>query len=345
MEIYKQFREHMIGVMQVAMKPIRLVLGLGVQELGDIMGLSRQSINNLENGKVQMNYSQYVAFISVIDYICSINTELKNVIKSILVKSDYDETNKIYEDIDEDTFIKKWLRCFPDELDKLLPLISSVEDLTENYRVFIDSSVLFHVSGYKEFSELCDAMEKNHHSFIIPVTAVYEIKEKLLNENNVVKKMANEAIETLAKLQSRGIIEFRGEQDDNDTNSLLVSVFQRFKVTHKLALITQDSELAEEILALNDSDIGGFQIVSYHFNAFGNLEKWDIVREYYIEDSEINCSESVLSDTAADDTVQEEGDYENTEEHLENLVPDSPIEEEDEPKNEVENKLNGWDSI
>lgn len=305
MNIYKQFRDHMIGVMQSSMKSIRLVMGLGVQELGDVMGLSRQSVNNLESGKVQMNYAQYVAFSGVIDYLCLSNVELKNIIKSILVKNDYDETNKMYDDIDNDTFLNKWFKCFPDELEKLLPSLSNIDDLTQNYKVFLDSTVLFHVPGYKEFSELCNAMEKNNHSFIIPITVVYEIRKQLLVDDNRIRKMANEALETLAKLQSRGLIDFRGEQNDQYTDSLLLSVFQRFKITNKLALITQDFELARQILMLND-DLNGFQIVSYHFNTSGNLEKWGQIiaeNDKNIISCEINSQEKMTDD----ERIQEKG--------------------------------------
>ena len=44
--------------MQVSLKQIRQVLGFGVQEFGDLIGLTRQTINNLETQKNKMSSIQ-----------------------------------------------------------------------------------------------------------------------------------------------------------------------------------------------------------------------------------------------------------------------------------------------
>ena len=54
--------------MQVSLKQIRQVLGFGVQEFGDLIGLTRQTINNLETQKNKMSSIQYIAICAAVSY-------------------------------------------------------------------------------------------------------------------------------------------------------------------------------------------------------------------------------------------------------------------------------------
>ena len=52
-DFYFRLRQSMVETMQTSLKQIRLVLGFGVQEFGDLVGLTRQTINNLESKKIR----------------------------------------------------------------------------------------------------------------------------------------------------------------------------------------------------------------------------------------------------------------------------------------------------
>ena len=47
-DFYYQLRMNMINTMQDSLRQIRQVLDIGVQELANIVGLTRQTINNLK---------------------------------------------------------------------------------------------------------------------------------------------------------------------------------------------------------------------------------------------------------------------------------------------------------
>lgn len=44
----------MIDALQISLRVIRQLLGLSAQKLGELIGLTRQTINNLQLGKNQM---------------------------------------------------------------------------------------------------------------------------------------------------------------------------------------------------------------------------------------------------------------------------------------------------
>ena len=85
-DFYYQLRQRMIGIMQTSLKQIRQVLGFGVQEFGDLMGLTRQTINNIETKKNTMSSIQYIAICAVID----------NYIKDDLIENYYMYKENLY---------------------------------------------------------------------------------------------------------------------------------------------------------------------------------------------------------------------------------------------------------
>jgi transcriptional regulator with XRE-family HTH domain len=69
--------------------------------MGDKIGVSKQTISNLENGKSPMNFTQYIAIRSVLD--CEIETNSDNDVLprviAILLDSNEDEYEKYREPV------------------------------------------------------------------------------------------------------------------------------------------------------------------------------------------------------------------------------------------------------
>jgi DNA-binding XRE family transcriptional regulator len=63
---------------------IRRTVGWTAEEFGDKVGLSRQSINNLESHKVPLNKTVYIAMRSVLDYEIQTNREDTKMLANIL---------------------------------------------------------------------------------------------------------------------------------------------------------------------------------------------------------------------------------------------------------------------
>ncbi|MDE6834001.1 MAG: helix-turn-helix domain-containing protein [Ruminococcus sp.] len=96
MDFYSQLRQRMIDTMQISLRRIRQVIGLGVQEFSDVVGITRQSLNNLESLKVKMSAIQFVAVCAVIDHFVESQPELMSVIISILNSNDTLYDNCVY---------------------------------------------------------------------------------------------------------------------------------------------------------------------------------------------------------------------------------------------------------
>ena len=106
-DFYYQLRQRMIDAMQVSLKQIRQVLGFGVQEFGDLIGLTRQTINNLETQKNKMSSIQYIAVCAVIDNCVKDKPELLPILSTILCSNEDESTINVFETIENGSLLKK----------------------------------------------------------------------------------------------------------------------------------------------------------------------------------------------------------------------------------------------
>lgn len=88
-----KLKEQQIKRLQENLLSIRKIAGWIAEELGNRIGVTKQTISNMENGKAKLTQTQYIAVSSVLDYEMKINKEnavLPQVI-SILLDNEADE--------------------------------------------------------------------------------------------------------------------------------------------------------------------------------------------------------------------------------------------------------------
>lgn len=67
--------EQQIKRLQVNLLSIRKIAGWTAQDLGDRIGVTKQTISNLETGKARLTQTQYIAIRAVLDYEIQTNKE------------------------------------------------------------------------------------------------------------------------------------------------------------------------------------------------------------------------------------------------------------------------------
>ncbi len=80
-----QSKEDIIANFQLHLKLIRQAINCDQGELGELIGVSRQTINNIENFRSPLNATQYVALAAVIDKKIEEKPALRNLIDAILI--------------------------------------------------------------------------------------------------------------------------------------------------------------------------------------------------------------------------------------------------------------------
>jgi transcriptional regulator with XRE-family HTH domain len=90
----KNQRTAQITCLQKNLSAIRKIAGWTAEQLGEQIGVTKQTISNLENGKTPMTLTQYIAIRSVIDFEIQTNKEntvLPQVVEVLLNR--YEEYN------------------------------------------------------------------------------------------------------------------------------------------------------------------------------------------------------------------------------------------------------------
>lgn len=69
-------RERKIKILQQNLSSIRKIAGWTAEQIGDKIGVTKQTISNLENNKTPMNFTQYIAIRAVLD--CEVEEHPEN---------------------------------------------------------------------------------------------------------------------------------------------------------------------------------------------------------------------------------------------------------------------------
>jgi len=93
-------REIQIKKLQQNLSAIRKIAGWTAEVLGEKIGVTKQTISNLENQKTLMNFTQYIAIRSVLDYEIEHNKENEVLLKVVMLLLDSDD------ELDEDDYSK-----------------------------------------------------------------------------------------------------------------------------------------------------------------------------------------------------------------------------------------------
>ena len=278
-DFYYHLRQKMITRMQTSLKQIRQVLGFGVQEFSELIGLTRQTINNLETKKNKMSSTQYIAICALIDNYTKDKSELLSAILNILASNDEEYINDSLDNDVNKSFLKEWFLSFPDNskiLNFSIDEISTIEDkyfneIAENYKIFLDNTILLEESFQNKVQTFAKAMEENNYKFIVPFKVIEDIQRQILASN----KNITRGINILGELQNKNLIDIRGEVTDIDINSTFLSVFAKFKSLYRLALITNNLNLASQISILNNENIKGFNILLLKYEKNIGIKKWE----------------------------------------------------------------------
>lgn len=151
-----------------------------------------------------------------------------------------------------------------------------MEKYIVEYMMFMDTCTILESPIKLEnlFRKLYFRLSSNNKKINIPLRVIEEIEKHYQNKDNLSLSIkAKQAYELLVKWQQKGIIEICGSKEDNFADNAFLTAFTALRVKHKLLLITQDKNLATDILKLNDSAaVRGKDIDVLRMNNRGILE-------------------------------------------------------------------------
>ena len=127
-----------------------------------------------------------------------------------------------------------------------------MESYVREWKIFIDTCSLLHFAADKFWMNMIPLLRQYQAKVIIPLRCIEELEKHSRNAGKPeLAKKSNNTLKILQQLIKADFVEIRGEKTDNFVDNVFQVVFTKFRMTHKLLLITQDNDLAKDILALN----------------------------------------------------------------------------------------------
>ena len=129
---------------------------------------------------------------------------------------------------------------------------NELDGYVKDWKIFIDTCSLLHFAADKFWMNIIILLQQYQNRIIIPLRIIEELQKHEANTGKPeLAENAKKCLKVLKQLINAGFVEIRGEQGDNFADNVFQVVFTKFRMTHKLLLITQDNDLAKDIIALN----------------------------------------------------------------------------------------------
>lgn len=149
----------------------------------------------------------------------------------------------------------------------------SLDELVKKHKIFIDTCSLLSPHAGQFWKNIIPFLKKYNNRVIIPQKVIEELKKhSKQSEKTDLASASLQTLKFLTQLQKQSLIDVRGEAGDNFADNVFQVVFTKFRMNYHLMLITEDKDLAEDILKLNDSkSVKAKPIIVKRINRFGYL--------------------------------------------------------------------------
>jgi len=155
--------------------------------------------------------------------------------------------------------------------------------VVSDYKIFIDSCSLMFTEAEAFWDNIIPILKKKQKTVIVPLRVYEEVSKFAKNPNLCDKKgdcnlhsKAVAAKKKIVGLQSEGLVEVFGDDDDFFADNVLQVVFTKFRMKYNLLLITQDLKLSQDII-----DIGKSLSVKAKRLRVARINESGFLREYY----------------------------------------------------------------
>lgn len=287
-------------------------MGYSVIELADFVGVTRQTINNLETGKSRMSAVQFLALAAVVDNYIAMNEDMYPAIAAILDGRTRRTTSNLDSSFGNYSLLSRWFLLFAAADNEFVPGDTvpleevQVQQIIRQYKIFLDDTALLNDNAAEFIYSLAGSLSAENEKVIIPLRAIEQIQAQAQKKD--CSKQAVSALHLLNWMQKKEIVRIRGEVSDTDLHDTIMSVFLKFRGIHRLCLITQDEAFAAQVLRLNKTkSLVGLDISVGYIGETGKLTMYNFEDSAVAPDSAKSTSSTAAMSVSSPemDTDQE----------------------------------------
>ena len=252
-------RQLMIENLQDSLRLVRHLMEFGVEEFAEAIGVTRQTVNNLETKKTKMSATQYIAIAALVDNYFAQNERMLPALKAILDSDGKDYGEEYETAFRGDSLLRRWFEDFIDFPDDEELTDNDFEDfsddnenplwdLAQDYKIFIDAELLKTAAADDFVFDLMAALDFAEGKAVIPLRSIEQLKAETTPEEFA------QATDFIQQMNEHEVLQIFGEETDSDFRNTILTVFERFRNKYHLCLITPDESLAREVLKLNHAE-------------------------------------------------------------------------------------------
>lgn len=246
-------RQFIIENLQDSLRMVRHLMEFNIEDFADAIGVTVQTINDLETKKLKMLPLQYIAIAALADnYFMNHEDKLENFKE--IIDSDGKNYDAQYEtSFRDNSLLKRWFEDFIFPQDNEEDLVTNEEEnyllkLVQDYKVFLDAKTLIYEDAEKFVENLTLALAGTSEYIIIPLRSIEELQAEVTPEE------FDKVLALITKMQTLGVAKIFGDETDTDFYLTIWAVFERLREKYNLCLITPNEYLAYRILLLREKE-------------------------------------------------------------------------------------------
>lgn len=257
-----------INFIQQNFRKLRSICEWSASDVAEVLGITRQTINNIELGKTKLSPLQYIGFASMLEYCQKSRPEVSAYLDICLAHFPRSEQGAVV------NLLSAWYAAFPRQFPKSGSLkgvfrnvqsVNLIDNIVERCKVFVTPDIF---QGNKNcLEELVAAALQYNNPLIVPAKAFFQIESSL----------SDDCKNFVAACRSDGRIKFYGSEQDTSLAEVITTQMLRLRVKYPLCLVTGDRVLASDMQTLGTlQSVSGHEILTARIIDDTYLELWDV---------------------------------------------------------------------
>lgn len=121
-----------------------------------------------------------------------------------------------------------------------------LEGYAKDWKIYIDTCSILHFATDKFWMNIIPLLCAYQNKVIVQLRSIEELEKNSIQGKADLALNAKNSLKIIEQLINAGFVEVQGKNSDN-----FASCISKYRTTHKLLLITQDNDLAKNIIALD----------------------------------------------------------------------------------------------
>lgn len=257
-------------LLQNELKTIRLYMDFSTQELADYLGVTRQTINNLESGKTKLSDTQVIALFAIIDRRLRHDSKEYDSVRKLIGESSCDSAGN-------PSVLDLWFDCLELKIkDSSVDL--SNEDVNEKLTdglIFVLYDFLMETRSIDVLKALAPYLLRKGKQIILPRIHALKLIKVSEQGDTVQAEQAKRIMDYFVQLNADNLMQIRGKESDTfeTDNDLIEYILSRYSSQGHIAILIQNvSEIKTVEYAVTVCSF-------YYINLIGILEEYSYSEE------------------------------------------------------------------